>query len=753
MGGINLVSQIVDSINYHRIYRNYRKNGYSKNICDAYIKELKVDTEKHLAFPADLRRKYHRWGFFIPTAEKLFITEKNRKKHISDIQRMYLKPVNNTFGKWFKERLTPYVVLQPFHEDLPRLYAEVLYKNGKQYIIPKHDMPDEMSFNCMADTIALLKREKELYVSYVGIIATVVNRRTRRTAFLLKYDDADDKFFIGKEESTEEDIIRRLESLKFSFLIQENYMQGKTVGTTKYKKKRVNVDIDFLSLFVGNRSCDDVNVLDAYAKVYLGRRRKPELVQVRSLKEGIFFYRGKKFVIPRWDEIVEKVIKLGTYVSEVQLLKIGVSYKDERILFPYISSEPQISKKFEENKKLRRFYKQLLSDRRYNEKNRSKASIKSSREFKRWEKIQIHLVKKGKLRKGIRTYMFILWKNSIIDDLLHTKGYSLKQKIWAWKRGFLSFRIHQYGLTEDNYSKYLSELEYHWLNRINNYTQKWINDKTTFRYALEPFKKHLPEYYFLVMRRGKNICVKSMMDAPEGTPCTIQAIIDLLREKKEFAFKPSAGTHGDGFYKLVFEENQFFINGELATEEDVIHVLTSQKSFYVVTDYLYLAEELKQIYPASLNTIRVMVVNKDVHEPKIMHAYMRIGASSSGFTDNIAYGGIAAKIDLDTGYFHDGETLVDHVYYPCEVHPDTGVPVCGYVPHWEEIKEGLIEICKTYGELEYLGFDVAVTEDSFKLLEINIHQDLHKVGDQSEEVRAYFNQKLKEKQIQVYGSI
>ncbi len=744
----NFIERILDSVNYHHMYWRFRRNGYSKDACKRFINKAKAETKKYSDYPAGLRRQFHKWGFFIETADRFSINEKNRKQHLTDLQKIFLKPVNNSFSKWFRERLTPYVVLHPFRKDLPKLYGEVLFRDENHFFIPKHDLSEGIQFEKMEDILSLLKKEGELYISYVGNIFTKI-RRGKKVAFSLHYDEAADTFFMDKEECTEEEILEQLYSMELSFLVQENYHVGKPIGKTELKKKEMDVCIDLVSVYVGNHSFDDVSILETSVKIYCGPRRKLQVVPVKSLKTGAFVYRGKRYVIPRWDEICEKAVALGSYVSEVELLKIGFCYKDERILISYVSSDIQLPKRSVINKKLRLFYRRMVNDRKYLLANKTKASKKASREFKRWQKIQIRLVKKGKLRKGIRTYMFILWKNSIIDDLLHTKSYSLRQKIWAWKRGYLSFRIHQYGLTEENYKNYLSDLDYHWLNRINNYTQKWINDKTTFRYALEPFKKHLPEYYFLIMKRGPKVYVKRMMDAPESAGCNIQSVVEVLKEKKELAFKPSAGTHGDGFYKLTFENDLFYINGKQSSEQELVDVLTSQKSFYIVTDYLYLADELAKIYPASLNTIRMLVINEDAKTPKIKHAYMRIGASSSGFTDNIGYGGIAARIDLETGRFYDGETIVNHVFHECEVHPDTGVPVSGYVPHWQETKEGILDICREFPELEYLGFDVAVTEDSFKLLEINIHQDLHKFNEQSEAVKSYFDTKMEQKRLSI----
>lgn len=76
------------------------------------------------------------------------------------------------------------------------------------------------------------------------------------------------------------------------------------------------------------------------------------------------------------------------------------------------------------------------------------------------------------------------------------------------------------------------------------------------------------------------------------------------------------------------------------------------------------------------------------------------------------------------------------------MHPDTGVRIEGIVPNWELMKKGITDICRFMPELEYLGFDIAITDDGFKIIEINIHQDLHKVAEHSEEFKAFFRAKL-----------
>ena len=104
------------------------------------------------------------------------------------------------------------------------------------------------------------------------------------------------------------------------------------------------------------------------------------------------------------------------------------------------------------------------------------------------KKRAVRFLKKHYFRKGFREYMLATWLNLVKDDI-GTKSTTLRQKIWAWKRGFPSYRIQQYSLTEENCRQILSDYDYAWLNRINNGYQKWINDKTTMRYVLDEAKR------------------------------------------------------------------------------------------------------------------------------------------------------------------------------------------------------------------------------------------------------------------------
>lgn len=49
-----------------------------------------------------------------------------------------------------------------------------------------------------------------------------------------------------------------------------------------------------------------------------------------------------------------------------------------------------------------------------------------------------------------------------------------------------------------------------------------------------------------------------------------------------------------------------------------------------------------------------------------------------------ARGGMTATIDVATGHFHDAKIVLNNSIEDCPIHPDTGVPIDGYLPHWEQ---------------------------------------------------------------------
>ena len=341
-------------------------------------------------------------------------------------------------------------------------------------------------------------------------------------------------------------------------------------------------------------------------------------------------------------------------------------------------------------------------------------------------------------RKGFIDFMYRNWLRGLREDN-QVRCTTRQEKRWAHRRGFYSYRIKQYGLTEENYRSILSDYDYKWLRPLNCRYHKWLWDKLMAYYVLAPFRAYMPAYYYrIIPENGKPAVISYDTDCQRGE---VADVVALLRQKGKLALKPAVGSHGEGFCKLAYEQGAFFVNNKERTEEEVLALLNGLTSTYIVSEYIEMHHALQRIYDKVACTVRVMTIRDGAPSP-IKNAYFRIGTSFTGNTDNLGSGGIAAPVEPETGRFGNAELLAEHEFRPCPTHPDTGVPVEGTLPHWEEMKAEIEKICAYLSPLEYLGFDIVITEDGFRILEINTHQDLHKYPYYPQEVKDYFAGKL-----------
>lgn len=331
-------------------------------------------------------------------------------------------------------------------------------------------------------------------------------------------------------------------------------------------------------------------------------------------------------------------------------------------------------------------------------------------------------------------YMYRAWLKGLVEDNSY-KGTTRSEKKWAHKRGFYSYRIEQYGLTENNYKEFLSDRDYKWLRHINNKYRSWMRDKVRFYYILGKYKEFLPDYYY---RLSNGFVYR--FDDPNSKKNIVDIVV-LLKEKGKLAIKPIKSSHGIGFYKLEYTKDTFYVNDQEYQENGVITFLNNLKEDYIVTEYVHMHAMLNNIYSASTGTVRMMVINTDGNNPIIAHAYLRVGSSLSGAVDNLNRGGISVQLNHLTGEIIGAEILREHKYQTIGVHPDSGERIHGVLPHWDMVCKKIKEIALYISPIEYLGFDIVITETGFKILEVNMHQELHKYPDYSPFVKDYFEKK------------
>lgn len=214
------------------------------------------------------------------------------------------------------------------------------------------------------------------------------------------------------------------------------------------------------------------------------------------------------------------------------------------------------------------------------------------------------------IQKKISTYL----AHSLEEDWDICKDVPYEKKIWALQRGFLPSRIKLYGLTENNYHDYLSDIDYFYLHPINNHFAIWINDKVTLKYVIPSVFTTLegrqlsimPEYYLYIENDGR---YSYLMDSPKHIRHDDDYLLNLLKEKGVLALKPSNGQGGHGFVMLryVANEDKIYANGkELNLTE--FNKFKDTLNGYIVTEYVKQNKELDAVWKDSVCTLRIIVL-------------------------------------------------------------------------------------------------------------------------------------------------
>ena len=705
--------------------------GYSRTMANVWYGKVRYDLKsKKRKYGTELLDYWHKKGYLSSSIERYNLVNVGETDYISDFQYTYLKPFNNSFSKWLQDIITTRRVLRDYDEHIRNVYFSTIRREGKTLLLKAG-----ADYCCTVEDVMDLLREKGSLELRPAFWASKGRRHLLTLETIEKTDEETGE--VTREEILRSNGVKASERWLRGAIgkLTSNYIIADSVSISYpfFEEAQMDHSVKF---WIANNAGPEPQILCAVMNLYYNEgKKRVRAERLIDLESGTFEFNDEIIDIPDWDAIKEELCKVSASISQINYYTTSIALKkDEPFQFLHFSVDPVLpSMAF--NQELNEY---LLNS--FNKRFR-KRSLKDRFSGLR-EKRLIKQAKKH-ARKGFRPYMYKLWRDTVRSDFWHTKGVSLSKKIWAWKHGFFSWHTYQYGITKTNFMSFLSDYDYYWLNRINNDYQKWLNDKTTYRLIMDPFKEYLPKYYFSIFKRDGQPQIKKMWDCPEGISEGFDGLLEMLRSEGKLALKASAGTHGDGFYCLAYENGQYLANGEPCDEKGLEKIINELGSFYVVTEYLVMHEQLRKIYDKSVNTVRMMVINPHGYDPKIMQTYMRIGSSKTGFTDNVGYGGICVFVNKETGELYQPETIKDHVFYPCPEHPDTGTPIAGILPHWDLVCEKVLEMSRYLCELEYLGYDIAITDAGFCVLEINIHQDLHKVATYDEEIMDFFRRKMK----------
>jgi hypothetical protein len=187
---------------------------------------------------------------------------------------------------------------------------------------------------------------------------------------------------------------------------------------------------------------------------------------------------------------------------------------------------------------------------------------------------------------------------------------------------------------------------------------------------------------------------------------TAEALAAFCRGKGPLFVKPLTGSSGVGVERLEpesFADSAFFLR----------HL--REKGDCIVEETILQHEEMARLYPGSVNTVRIATLLGEKAEG-IVYAFLRIG--NGRVMDNIDAGGMAARVDLETGVLNS--VAADKKGREFSRHPLTDTQIPGFeVPYFEEAKAMCLEAMRVVPQVRFVAWDVAITQNGPVMIEGN----------------------------------
>ena len=270
---------------------------------------------------------------------------------------------------------------------------------------------------------------------------------------------------------------------------------------------------------------------------------------------------------------------------------------------------------------------------------------------------------------------------SLLPDMLHC---ALK-----YNAGYMDYKIAEmWNLNDEQRKTVITRGISNGIVRRMNDKAYWhfFDDKAQFN---ETFAKWVPRKWLKIH---------------EGT--TVEEIADLAQGRDALIGKPLEGSSGVGITKYTpadWKDPEAFRARLLADQIGILEEVVVQHP------------AMASLCPTSVNTCRIATLLGD-KDQGIVYAFIRIG--NGKVMDNVDCGGMAARIDLDSGMLLTvGADKAGNRYAK---HPITGTDIVGFqIPYWEEAKAMCMEAARIVPQLRFVAWDVAITADGPTFIEGN----------------------------------
>ena len=295
---------------------------------------------------------------------------------------------------------------------------------------------------------------------------------------------------------------------------------------------------------------------------------------------------------------------------------------------------------------------------------------------------------------------------------------------WKVHRGFTKEMVRLCEINRSNQKEFISDREHNSRWPFNRPYHGAVSDKLALIRILHQYKECMPKYYFFIDKHG----LLPLWDCPDdgslSTRMDADAFVKLLDREKILVIKPTHSEVGIGVMVAQKKGEIYSINNEEYTIAEMKECI-GQAYNNIVTEYVIQHDYARKICPTSLNTIRMLGVwNSETKQFDIIRSFHRFGCNGN-VVDNVGSGnGVLVYVNTETGILErdglintkkEGDRRVDHI-----IHPDNNIKLTGLViPGYLDMKEKVLKIMNENSYLRYIGFDVAITDDGFRIIEAN----------------------------------
>lgn len=293
------------------------------------------------------------------------------------------------------------------------------------------------------------------------------------------------------------------------------------------------------------------------------------------------------------------------------------------------------------------------------------------------------------------------------------------EKIRLWKKGFYANKYILYQLDRNNPERYLSDYDrLTKTSKINSFYKVMLDDKLYFSLMMKKMGDYMPEVYGVISNGEPHFFDSKKKDHPVN-------IVEFVRENRRVVLKPQKGGGGRGVMIAVCENGNILLNGREIPGDEFLSVVKGLKH-YLVCGFIHQHRYASSIFPHTPNSIRIVTMwDDEADRPFIAGAVHRFGRTATIPVDNFSQGGASAKINLQTGRMGKIALVIEDKLVFGEKHPETGETVEGtIVPHWETVTSTILDLAGTLKFIPLIGWDVIVTEKTFKLVEANSYPDV-----------------------------